>query len=225
MDARIVRRPAAPVRAVSVEENSDLARQLAFHPSDLKALRCPPPAPPRRGPLAAATEAPSGSPNSSGFSNPAPSLQVVCPGCRKELKARIELAGKTGKCPSCGHLLAIRPVGPVVDATTALVNMPPVIALNTVQDAAASRGEPDVPIGSRDRQGAGRLNRFIFERIALTMIAPALVVGLFFALRGLSTQADQFGFVGLYSMFVLIIFSFFTAAKLFTGLGGYTERL
>ena len=37
----------------------------------------------------------------------APIVSFACPGCRKTIKARAELAGKKGKCPQCGKVLVV----------------------------------------------------------------------------------------------------------------------
>ena len=34
-------------------------------------------------------------------------LDVACPGCRRVLKIKEELAGRKGKCPHCGHALTV----------------------------------------------------------------------------------------------------------------------
>ena len=36
-----------------------------------------------------------------------PLLAVKCPGCERGLKAKSEMAGKTAKCPHCGHAVAV----------------------------------------------------------------------------------------------------------------------
>lgn len=51
-------------------------------------------------------------------------ISVQCPGCRKPLKARDELAGKRVKCPACGNSVTVAAAGPRRDVPQAVPTVP-----------------------------------------------------------------------------------------------------
>jgi hypothetical protein len=76
------------------------------------------------------------------------SISVQCPGCERMLKANVDLAGKSVKCPSCGHVI-------VVPTTRQATELPP----TSHQEGCAEttiEGKPTVAPPSVPKVGAGR---------------------------------------------------------------------